>query len=164
MGAPDDLGDLGALADRLAAKLAADPDHPDGWLLLGRTYSGLQRYDESAAAFAKAIAHGATGAEVQANYGTALVAAAGGRVVPPAAAAFTAALAADPGNRVARLFQGLGHAQAGQWDLALAQWLALEKDVPPDAPLRPLLAGKIDEAARQLGLDPAKLPGRTPAP
>jgi cytochrome c-type biogenesis protein CcmH len=42
----------------------------------------------------------------------------------------------------------------------LADWLALENDVPPDLPWKADLAANIDRVARQLGKDPATLPGR----
>ena len=53
--------------------------------------------------------------------------------------------------------------QPGQMQEALAQWVALEAETPPDAPWRALLASEIDRAARTLGLDPAKIPGRPAA-
>jgi cytochrome c-type biogenesis protein CcmH len=153
-----------ALASELAKKLAENPAQPEGWMLLGRAYADLGRFEESASAYAQAIAYGAQGAGVQADYGEALVAAADGRVEAKAAAAFAAALKADAAEPRARFFLALARAQVGQWDLALAQWLALEKDSPADAPWREVLAQRIEMAARQLGLDPATLPGRTPAP
>jgi hypothetical protein len=42
-------------AERLAAKLKANPDDAQGWLLLARSYEFLQRYDESYKAFQRAI-------------------------------------------------------------------------------------------------------------
>jgi cytochrome c-type biogenesis protein CcmH len=154
--------EFSALADRLAASLAADPGHPDGWLLLGKTYRGLERFADSAAAYAQAIAHGAKGPDVQADYGETLVFADDGQVGAKAATAFQAALKEDAANPRARFYLALARAQAGQFDLAMAQWLALEKDLPPDHPSRPLLADAIAAAARELGLDPTKLPGRAP--
>jgi cytochrome c-type biogenesis protein CcmH len=160
--APTDpaAADLAALADELARKLAVNPALPQGWVLLARMYTDLGRYGEAANAYVQALATGAEGPEVQAAYGEALVAAAEGQVTQRAAQAFTAALAVDPGHPQARFYIALAHAQAGEWDLALAQWLALEKDSPAQAAWRPLLARYIEEAARELGLDPAALPGR----
>ncbi|HWT99947.1 MAG TPA: tetratricopeptide repeat protein, partial [Terriglobales bacterium] len=45
---------------------------------------------------------------------------------------------------------------------ALADWVVLERDTPADAPYRQSLSENIDKAARQLGKDPATLPGREP--
>jgi cytochrome c-type biogenesis protein CcmH len=69
-------------------------------------------------------------------------------------------LAADPGDPTARFFLALAKAQNQDLEGALTDWLALESQLPADAPMRGLLAENIDTAARQLGKDPARLPGR----
>jgi cytochrome c-type biogenesis protein CcmH len=70
------------------------------------------------------------------------------------------ALSADPGDPTSRFFLALAKAQNQDVEGALADWLTLERQWPPEAPLRQLLSENIDKAARQLGKDPAKLPGR----
>ena len=47
--------DVGAMVMRLRDKLEANPDNPQGWLLLGRSYMNLERYDEAVDAYKKAI-------------------------------------------------------------------------------------------------------------
>jgi cytochrome c-type biogenesis protein CcmH len=47
--------DVGAMVMRLRAKLETNPDNPQGWLLLGRSYMSLERYDEAIQAYKKAI-------------------------------------------------------------------------------------------------------------
>jgi predicted Zn-dependent protease len=44
--------------DQLAARLQREPDDLDGWVLLGRSYHFVQRYDEAERAFARAEALG----------------------------------------------------------------------------------------------------------
>lgn len=51
-GAPD----LNKAADTLAAKLAANPQDGEGWMLLGRTYRAIERFTDAKAAFEKARA------------------------------------------------------------------------------------------------------------
>ncbi len=46
-----------AMVDRLAAKMKANPDDGNGWILLGRSYLKLGRYDDSVAAFMEAGKH-----------------------------------------------------------------------------------------------------------
>ena len=43
-----------AMIERLAEKMKANPDDPNGWVLLGRSYLKMGRYDDSVAAFAEA--------------------------------------------------------------------------------------------------------------
>jgi cytochrome c-type biogenesis protein CcmH len=90
------------------------------------------------------------------------VLAGGERVDDKAKAAFTAALAGDPTDPVARFFLGLAKEQGGDSAGALTDWLALENDMPPDLPWKADLAANIDRVARALGKDPATLPGRKP--
>ena len=156
---------LVALVDRLAQHMKAKPEDVQGWLLLGRTEGDLGRYQESAAAYGEAIrrmqaAGGAPPADLQSRYGEALVAASGGQVTPAAEAAFAAALAIDAKEPRARFYLALAKAQAGHVDEALSQWVALEAESPSNAPWIPMLTSQIEAAAKELGRDPATLPGR----
>lgn len=49
-----DAGDMNAMAAKLAARLARNPDDGPGWVLLARAYAWLGRYAEADAAFARA--------------------------------------------------------------------------------------------------------------
>ena len=46
--------DFTVLVEKLAKRMAAHPEDPEGWRLLGRSYAGLGRFDEAAEAFARA--------------------------------------------------------------------------------------------------------------
>ncbi len=167
--APNGDEQLVNLAGMLQAKLNTDPSDPKAWALLGKIDGQLGRYQESAAAYATAIArHQVRGdapeADLQSLYGEALSASADGQVTPKAKAAFVAALALDPKEPRARFYLALSDYQAGNIDMALKQWVALEAESSPDAPWRQALADQIDAAAKQLGRDPANLPGRVPQP
>jgi cytochrome c-type biogenesis protein CcmH len=161
--------ELAKLVAALDAKMQSDPSDPKGWFLLAGVEAKLGRFKESAEAYAQAISRGqakgqAPDARTQSLYGEALTAAADGQVTPEAKAAFAAALALDAKEPRARFYTALADAQAGHLDGALTQWVALEADSPPDAPWRDMLTGQIEAAAKQLGRDPATLPGRNPAP
>jgi cytochrome c-type biogenesis protein CcmH len=159
---------LADLADKLAAKMKANPDDPRGWALLAGAEADLGRFADSAAAYRQAITRvqakgGTPSAELQSRYGEALAAAAEGQVTEPAKAAFAAALAVDPTDPRARFYLALAEAQAGHLDRALVQWVAIEAQSPADAPWRPMVAAQIEAAAKKLGRDPATLPGRQAA-
>jgi cytochrome c-type biogenesis protein CcmH len=152
--------DMAVLVDQLAQRMAERPDDVRGWLLLARSYGSLGRYQDSATAYAAAIAHGAEGAEVQSAYGEALTAAANGQITVAAKMAFDAAVAQDPGEPRARFYLALAKAQAGKLDEALADWVTLEAQAPADAPWRGAVTAQIEQAAAELGLDAVALPGR----
>jgi cytochrome c-type biogenesis protein CcmH len=158
--------DMVALVDQLAERMKERPDDVRGWLLLARSYGTLGRYQDSADAYAAALARGAgdgdQGAEAHAAYGEALTAAANGQITVAAKAAFDAALARDPAEPRARFYLALAKAQGGDVEAALADWVRLEAEAPADAPWRVAVTDQIERAAAALGRDPAGRPGRVP--
>jgi cytochrome c-type biogenesis protein CcmH len=119
-----------------------------------------RRPNDAANAFARALGLGDRDPKLQSRYGSALVLAAQGRVEGKAKSAFEAALKADPTDPIARFFVGLAKEQGGDAAGALTDWLALERDLPPNVPWHADLTQNIDRVARELGKDPATLPGR----
>lgn len=49
------LPDVDTMIDRLAARLEANPEDLDGWVMLGRSYFHMARYEQAAAAFGRAL-------------------------------------------------------------------------------------------------------------
>lgn len=145
---------------RLEAMVAAAPSDPQAWIDLARAYADLERAKDATDAFAKAMALGRDEPDVLRQYAHAAILAQQGMVAADAQNALRRVLAADPTDATARFFLALAKAQNDDVEGALTDWLALERDLPAAAPLRATLAENIDKAARQLGKDPAKLPGR----
>ncbi len=150
----------------LRQKLAGSPGDKQAWLELGRRYLGERQPQAAAEAFNRAIALGlpddASSAVAYADYGRALILMQNGQVSPDAEKVFAKVLTLDPSEPTARFFLALAKAQQGDLNAALTAWVALERDSPTDAPWRQSLAENIDKAARDLGKDPATLPGREP--
>ncbi len=142
------------LAERLAERLATTPDDREGWILLARTYTELQRFTEAAQAYGEAIENGFDEAEMHAAQGEALTAAADGTVVPAARRAFAAALERDPEESRARYYAGLALAQDGRIREAMEVWTTLLRQAPAEAPWRPFIADQVRRAASSLGEDP----------
>jgi cytochrome c-type biogenesis protein CcmH len=136
------------------------PTDPAAWRALGEGLMAARRPGDAANAFGRALGLGDPDPKLASRYGSALVLAAQGRVDGKAKAAFDAALKADPTDPIARFFLGLAKEQAGDAAGALTDWLALERDLPPNVPWHGDLAQNIDRVARALGKDPATLPGR----
>ena len=147
----------------LQAGVEKAPTDPAAWRALGEGLMAARRPSDAANAFARALGLGERDPKLQSRYGSALVLAAEGRVDEKARTAFAAALTADPTDPIARFFLGLAKEQTGDAAGALTDWLALERDLPPNLPWRGDLTQNIDRVARQLGKDPATLPGRAPA-
>ena len=146
--------------EALEVKVAAAPSDAQGWIDLARAYVAVERQKDAVDSFAKAMALGRNEPDLLRQYAHAAILAQQGRVTADAQVALQRVLAVDPGDPTARFFLGLARAQNEDVDGALADWLALERDLPKGAPLRALVTQHIDKAASELGKDPAKLPGR----
>ena len=155
--------EMADLAARLAKRLVQDPDDRDGWLLLGRTYTQLQRFDKAAEVYRTAIAHDFDGAETQSALGEVLVAGAGGAVGSEARRAFAASLQNDPEDPRARYYAGLALVQDDRLRQAIELWVDLLRESTADAPWRPMVAQQIREAAARLGIAPPEA-AAAPAP
>jgi len=140
---PHDATELAAAADQLKARLEREPDHPDGWVLLGRTLASLQRFDEAGDAYRRAIALKPDEPQLHAELGEVLVLSAGGTVTPAAEAEF-----AKSGNDPRARFYGAEAAlQRGDAAVASAALQAMLADAPADAPWRKIVAARLAEIA-----------------
>ena len=157
-------GEMSDLAERLAQRLAADPADRQGWLLLGRSYWQIGRFDDAAAAFGRAIELDANDASAHMSQGEALVFAAEGVVTDPAKAAFRRTLALDARHPGARYYLALGFSQAGEPQRAYDTWLALARESPPDAPWMGPLRGRLAQVGAELGIDVETDLAALPAP
>jgi cytochrome c-type biogenesis protein CcmH len=63
---------ISAMADKLAGRLKDNPQDPDGWAMLGRSYTVLGRHAEAVAAFEKAEAQREADADLLADHADAL--------------------------------------------------------------------------------------------
>lgn len=140
---PHDLSELAAAADQLKARLERDGDHPEGWVLLGRTLVTLGRFTEARDAFARAIALKPDEPKLHAELGETLVMAAQGTITPVAEAEF-AKSGDDPR---ARYYGAEAALQRGDAATARSTLRALLADAPPEAPWRKAIAARLAEIA-----------------
>jgi len=134
-----DVTELAAAADQLKARLEREPDHPEGWVLLGRTLASLQRFDEAREAYGRAIALKPEEPQLHAELGEVLVLAAGGSVTPPAEAEF----AKSSNDPRARFYGAEAAAQRGDSAAAKTALQSLLEDAPADAPWRKVVAARL---------------------
>jgi cytochrome c-type biogenesis protein CcmH len=128
----DGLPSVEEMTQRLAARLAQQPDDVEGWRTLGWSYLNLGRFSEAADAYAKAIKLNPTNAELRSGRIEALVGAANGAITAEAKTAIAEALKLDPQNPRVRFFEGLAKEQDGDKAAALAEWTELLKDADPE--------------------------------
>ena len=147
--------------------LSQNPNDVDAWLMIGRAYLAVGRFEDSANAVRKAIGMGRNDAGTHTELVEALINGAGGLVTPPAQQAIDAALAIDPTHPAARYYDGIAKAQAGKVREAFDIWLKLAAETPSDAPYLPYIRSQLEGAARQLNVNlaevmPRPLPPQNP--
>ena len=110
------------LVERLAARMKDDPDNPEGWVLLGRSYGALGRYDQAAQAYANAAARRPGDAGLLADYADILAMAQGRRLRGEPETVIARALAADPGNLKALALAGSAAFERKDYAEAIRYW------------------------------------------
>lgn len=132
---------INALADRLAA----NPDNPEGWQMLGRSYMSVGNYTGAVEAFEKAVElESAQNPQSLVSLGEALLASTGSEVDGRVAQLFENALALDPNNPQALFYGGIGAFNRGNSNLAADRWERLLGLNPP-AEIQGILQQRIAE-------------------
>lgn len=137
----------------LEATLERNPNEPEGWRLLGRSYAAQERFAEAQEAFAEAV-------RLMPDEPTLLVEAAQSRLYASpqrrldadAVALLQRALAIDPNHQRALWFLGVAQRQAQQPAEAARTWESLLAKV--DAGTARTLRVQIDSARAEAGLPP----------
>lgn len=158
-----DAGSVEEMVGKLRTRLEQAPADVDGWALLGRSEFMLQRYVESARAYAKAneLTAGQE-PDLLVNEGEALALSRERDLIGKPQQLFDAALALSPEHAKALWYGGLAAEQANDYGTALRRWTALARQSIPDE-LRPILAERLQTAAHQTG-SPVPQMAATPAP
>lgn len=156
------IADVSAMIAQLEAKMRTNPNDPEGWRMLGWSYSAVGRSGDAAEAYARAAALSPKNADYPSAEGDALVSAAQGQVTPAALAAFQAALKLAPDDPRARYYMALYEDQQGKHDQAMADWIALIKSAPPGAEWAKQVRDFVERTARDRHIDISdKLPPAT---
>ena len=155
-------GEVASMIAQLETRLKQQPGNPEGWRMLGWSYLQTGRNAEAAVAYGRAAALAPQNAEYLSAQGEATVLAANGEVTPAAQSIFRRAVAVDPGDPRARYYLAVAKDQAGDHKGAMADWIALLKSAPPDAPWAGEVRAFVEKVAADRGVDlSGKLP---PAP
>jgi cytochrome c-type biogenesis protein CcmH len=138
--------DVAAMVAKLEKHLRDQPNDMKGWLMLGRSYVALNRFDDAIVAYDHAQQLDGGNAEAAMGSGEAMSLRAGGEITPAAAQLFERALVLEPNNPKALLYGGFAAAVRGDRALARTRWQALKDLHPP-----PQIAQMLDERIAELG-------------
>jgi cytochrome c-type biogenesis protein CcmH len=147
-GVPSGAGataDLSDVVGPLEQRLTESPEDIDGWILLGRSYQTMQRYDDAITAFETAIElERGQNAQTLAALAIVLMEQNGGELTQRSGSLFENALSLEPANANALFYGGAAAAQRGNTALAADRWeMLLQQNAPPE--IQELLQKKIAE-------------------
>jgi cytochrome c-type biogenesis protein CcmH len=147
MGEGHEMSDLGAMAQRLADKLAKNPEDADGWALLAHTYVEIKQHKDAVGAFEKATHMITSDPQLFADYADALAVTTGGQFDEQATALVEKALKLDPNHPKALMLAGTIAFKNADYKKAIKVWEHLQPLLPKDdAALAQDIANNIAEA------------------
>lgn len=155
------VGDIASMIPQLEKKMAANPNDPVGWNLLGLSYYNVGRYKEAVQAYSKAAALDPKNPAYWSALGEVQLLTGPGGVTREAEASFRKALALNPRDYRARYFMGVKKDSGGDHEGAIADWIGILKDSPAGAPWEQPVREAIQNVATANKID---ISGRVPAP
>lgn len=111
--------DIGKMVEGLRKKLEANPNNPEGWNMLGRSYMNMERFADAAQAYRKLHEMQPEDVGVMLLLADALAMSNDGKVTGEAEQLALKALAQEPTNVTALWLSGLGAAEKGDKTKAL---------------------------------------------
>jgi len=142
---------INKMVAKLADKMKAEPNNLEGWVMLGRSYKALQRYQEATDAFAHAYQLSGDKPEVMLPYAEALAFANNNDWGGKPMGLVTKALSLEPGNLNGLWFAALANAQQGNKKSALGFLQKLETALPEGSPDKQQIHELIVNTESELG-------------
>lgn len=141
------VGDLSAMAQRLAAKQEKNPENAEGWALLAHTYVEIKQHKDAIAAFEKAVNLIPNDPQLFADYADALAVTNKGQFDAKTSELVEQALKLDPNHPKALLLAGTIAFKQANYEKAINTWEHLQPLIDKeDAALIQDVAANIAEA------------------
>lgn len=122
---------VAANVEKLAKKLEQNPNDPQGWVMLARSYMSMERYSDAASAFEHVTALNSSDADAWADYAEAAGMANGQRLAGKPTEAINRALQIDSKHKKALDLAGSAAFQAADYKKAIEYWQKLLLLLPP---------------------------------
>ncbi len=139
-----------AMVAGLAEKLKNNPDDLDGWVMLARSYSALQRYDRASFAYSQAVKLSPSDANLLVDYADALAMANNESLEGSPMSLVQRALEINPENQKGLWLMGTGEFDRGNFQEALKYWRKLQSLMVPGSPGANSIAGSIAMAEKYI--------------
>lgn len=144
-------GDIGqpqieAMVSRLAQRLQTQPDDPQGWRMLAKSYETLGRFDDAVQAYQKLLKHQAPTADVLTDYAVTLGMSKGQALAGEPEVLINQALKLEPRHVQALALSGSAAFEQGDYQRAVLQWNKLLALIPKDADMRGSIERNVERA------------------
>lgn len=146
---------------KLAARLQEKPNDAEGWMMLGRAYRAMDRFDEAADALRKAVALSPGNADLLADLAEALALRSAGTLAGEPTRLLNRALRLDPDNDKVLALSGSAAFERKDYKAAIRHWEALLKHPKVSGEFAQALSAGIAEAR---ALSTGKKTVEAPAP
>lgn len=149
----------------LAERLKNEPDDLEGWMLLGRAYKTMERFEPAREALANAFRLAPENPDVMIEYAEAQVLASPTRRFEgEPLALLQRAVQAQPQSQRGLWLLGIASYQKNDFATAAATWEQLLAVLPAEAEPRAQLLERIADARQQAGMPPLPETAAAPAP
>lgn len=136
---------INTMVAQLAAKMQANPDDMQGWLMLARSYKALGRFEEAVQAYGKAEKVVNETPDLLASYAEAVAMAGGKGLLGKPQELVEKALKIDPNHGHSLFLGGAAAMEAGDNKKGIAYWEKLLPQVEPGSEIEQMLKSGIDK-------------------
>jgi len=138
---------------KLEQRLKAEPENPDGWFMLAKTYMSTQQYQKSVNAYEKVIELVGEDPQLLLGYADALAMSEGGKLTGKAKPVVDKVMALAPESPTVLWMAGTAESQQGNFKQALTYWYKLRPMLDGEPEAQGQLNQLIQGAENQLGAD-----------
>lgn len=139
-----------AMVKRLAERMQSEPGNAQGWLLLARSYTALQRHAEAGRAYAQLLTLVPADAALLTSYADVLAVAQGNSLRGQPEQLLARALALDPNDVNALMLFGAARFERGDDAAAIAAWDKIAALAPADSDSARMAANNLADARARL--------------
>ena len=138
------------MVEKLAERMRTEPDNAEGWVMLGRSYASLNRFQEAATAYGKAYQLIDDDPRLMTDYADVLATLDEGVFPDQAGELLGKSLAINPQDLKTLWLAGHFSFQRGNYAEAIALWQRAASFLPKDDENAVILARQIEQAQNQL--------------
>lgn len=132
--------------EKLAKRLESNPSDAQGWTMLARSYSSMERFSDAAGAYAKATELKPNDADLLTEYAFVTAMANGRSLEGKPSELIQQALKVEPENAKALQLAGSAAFQAKDYKKAIDYWQRVLKQVAPESEVGREITARINEA------------------